>query len=165
MFTIDTGIVRFLALACVDVLSQNRTMIVGESYGNHRVFTHFNWKSCGARAMSVRSPYDFWAIAVSLRSPYDCLSPNYHKKSCGDRTIIAGSPYGAHTTCLRTRSYDFYRKKCESANFCKIVESTKIVGSRRIVGTLYGHHVETKMQKKKKKKKKKNYIQTIVGQR
>ena len=59
VFSIHTGIVRFLALAFIDVLSQNRTEIVGKSYGNRRVSARFKWKSHGARAMSVRGPYVF----------------------------------------------------------------------------------------------------------
>ena len=59
VLTFHTGIVRFLVLAFDDVLSQNRTEIVGKSYGNRRVSVHFKRKSYGARAMSMRSPYDF----------------------------------------------------------------------------------------------------------
>ena len=41
MFTINIGIVLFLALAYVDILSQNRTEIVGKAYGNRRVSADF----------------------------------------------------------------------------------------------------------------------------
>ena len=34
-------------------------------------------------------------------------------------------------------------KICNSADYYQIVEATEIVGSRRIVGTSYGHPVET----------------------
>ena len=59
VFKIHTGIVRFLVLAFVDVLSQSRTEIVGKSYGNRRVSAHFKCKSYVALAMSVRRTYAF----------------------------------------------------------------------------------------------------------
>ena len=49
----------------VHVLSQNRTEIVGRSYGNRKVSAEFKWKSYRAHAMSVRSPYE------TMWSPYD----------------------------------------------------------------------------------------------
>ena len=55
VFTIHTGIVRFLALAVFDVLCQNRTEIVK----NRRVSADLKMKSYGARAMSVRGPCNF----------------------------------------------------------------------------------------------------------
>ena len=58
VITIQKGVVRFLALAFVDILSHNRTEIVGKSYGNRRISAHFKWKSYGARAMSVTGPFD-----------------------------------------------------------------------------------------------------------
>ena len=70
-FTIHTGIVRFLVLAFFDVLSRNCLEIVGK-----RVSAHFKLKSYRARAMAVRSPYDF------LRSPYDS------RTMLGVRTIL-----------------------------------------------------------------------------
>ena len=131
------GVVRVLALAFVDVLSQNRTEIVGKLYGNRRVSAHFQWKSYGVHAMSVRSRYDFWLSPCGLYTivvRFFFLFPNYHKKSCGVRTIIAGSPYVARTTYLRATVLQFF-KICKSADFYKIVEATEIAGSRRIVGT------------------------------
>ena len=47
-----------------------------ELFGDRRVSAHFKVKSSGARAMAIRSPYDF------LRSPYDS------RTMLGVRTIL-----------------------------------------------------------------------------
>ena len=96
MFTIPTGIIQFLALAFVDVLTQNRTQIVGKSYGNSRVSVHFKWKSSGARAMSESS-------SEPLQSFYDCRAIFCPQIIIKNRAVAARSsqsPYGARTTCL-----------------------------------------------------------------
>ena len=67
---------------------------------------------------------------------FSFFSTNYHTKSCGGRTIIAGSPCG--TTCLRATVFQFL-KNCKSADNYKFVEATEIVG------TSFGHR--TKMPK------------------
>ena len=61
-----------LVLAFFDVLSRNCLEIVGKSKGLRTL----KLKSYGARAMAVRSPYDF------LRSPYDS------RTMLGVRTIL-----------------------------------------------------------------------------
>ena len=66
-------------------------------------------------------------LAVSLLTPYDVLSTNYHNKPFGDRTIIAGSPYGARTTCQRATVLRFL-KNYQSADYYKFVEAMMIVG-------------------------------------
>ena len=64
---------------------------------------------------------------VSLRSPFDILSTNYHNKSCGDRTIIAGFRTArarrVWTTILQVS------RKCKSADYYKFVEALEIVGT------------------------------------
>ena len=95
MLTIRTGIVRFLALAFVHVLSQNRTEIVGKSYGNRRISEHFKYKSCNVRVESLRF------LTCGLPTTGVRILPPNNQKSCGDRTIITGSPYGACTTPQR----------------------------------------------------------------
>ena len=143
VYTIHTGIVRLLVLAFIDVSSQNCKKIVGRLYRNRRVSAEFKWKSYEAHVMSVRSPYDFFS--EPLQSPYDHLmSPNYHTKSCGDGTIIAGSPYDA--TYDMSMGYALiFLKMCKSADYYKIVEATEIIESHRIVGSFCGDH--KKMQK------------------
>ena len=63
------GHVRFLAMAFVDVLSQNCTEIVGKSYGNRRVSIHFKVETVqnpyGVREESLRF------LTEHLRSRYD----------------------------------------------------------------------------------------------
>ena len=73
-----------------------------------------------------------WALAVSLRSPNYFLSIIYHNKSCGDRTIIAVSPYGACSTCLQVTVLRFL-KICKSADYYKFVEAMMIVEHRRVI--------------------------------
>ena len=92
-----------------------------ELFGDRREIkgsTHFKLKLNGARAMAVRSPYDFLRspydsrtmlgvrtilinLDITVRMPHDhpkglrlsyYLSPQIIIKPCGDRTIIAGLP-------------------------------------------------------------------------
>ena len=96
--TVHIGIVRFFALALVDVLGLNHTEIVR----NRRVSTYFKWRSYGAS----RCPYSVprtsdQAIAVSLRPSYAFCPQIIIQKSCGYRRVSVRRPCGATTTCLR----------------------------------------------------------------
>ena len=81
----------------------------------------------GNRTEHVRCPREVpmisdGALSVFLRSPCDALSANYYNKPFGDRTIIAGSLYGARTTCQRATVLRFL-KICQSADYYKFVEA------------------------------------------
>ena len=83
--------------------------------------------------MSARSRYDFWLCSCCLPTIAELfLSINYHNKSCGDRTIIAVSPYGARSTCLQATVLRFL-KICKSADYYKVVEAMMIVEHRRVI--------------------------------
>ena len=87
-----------------------RRCFESKPYGNRRVSALFKWQSYGARAMSARSCYYFLLSSCGLPTIAELfLSINYHNKSCGDRTIIAGSPYGARSTCLRATVLRFLK--------------------------------------------------------
>ena len=78
-FTIHTGVVRFLALALVDVLSQNRTEIV-EKYTEIVGYWH---TLSGNRTEPVRCPWkSLRFLTEPLRSPYD------RRKNFGPKIII-----------------------------------------------------------------------------
>ena len=90
----------------------------------------------GNRTEPMRCPYDFNGIVRTpcghrspydhtLRLPYDFMFPNYHNKSCVDRTIIAGCSFGARMMLLRL----IYR----FLNICQTAGDRK--SNRRIVGT------------------------------
>ena len=85
-------------------------------------------------------------ISEPLRSPYDrrmiFFVPKLSLRSCSDCTVIAGSSYGARTTCLRSKILGFL-KNCNSADYYKVVQATELVGSCKILGTSLGHHAET----------------------
>ena len=60
----------------------------------------------GNRTEPVRCPRGVAMISDCCGLPTIAelfLSINYRNKSCGDRTIIAVSPYGARSTCLRDK--------------------------------------------------------------
>ena len=103
------GHLQFLVLAFVDVLSKTRTNIVGQSYGNRRISARFKWKSNGARAMSVRSPYNFWLSPCGL--PYDRRTIFCPQISIKIRVVTARSSQSLHTAPARhvygLQSYDF----------------------------------------------------------
>ena len=63
------------SISCSSFLRCPESELFGDRR-NQRVFAHFKLKSYGARAMAVRSPYDF------LRSPYDS------RTMLGVRTIL-----------------------------------------------------------------------------
>ena len=90
--TMHIGIVRFFALALVDVLGLNHTEIVS----NRRVSTYFKWRSYGASRCLYGVPRTSdEATAVSLRPSYAFCPQVIIQKSCGHR------PCDAATTCLR----------------------------------------------------------------
>ena len=98
------------------------------SYRKSQTEKSYNYRgNCNLLGMT---PCGLPTITVRLLS-------KYYKNREVTAKIIAGSPYGA-----RIMTYDESTgygltifKICNSADYYKIVEATKIVGSSRIVGT------------------------------
>ena len=119
---------RFLALAF------DGRCFESELYGDCREIVGCPHSLIGNRTEPLQCPRGVpmisdGALVVSLRLPYVFC----HNKSCSDRTIIAGSLYGAYTTCLQATVLRFLKKKCKCADyykFCyyKFVEAMEIVG-------------------------------------
>ena len=109
--------------------------MVDTSQGDRTIIVPSPW---GYRRMTVRCPYDLWALqkhrAATLRAPYDYrkslrsfLGQDDNLKPCVVLTITVRRPYGDRTMSLRCvyglRAYDFFQI-CHCAEFNKIVEAT-----------------------------------------